>query len=162
MARTVLLTSRLDGTAKIVQLSGVARRHRCLGSAPNAASKAGVVRFAETLAEEVREYGIDSTRLRRERSTRACSRRCSRRVPNASGMTSIDEASNSRRTAVHRSTKAPTSPFSSGPLRAMGSPASSSVPSGIPGAHPDASRRSQADRRVYASSIVPSDRSLDW
>ncbi len=44
---------------KIIQLSGGGATNPLPGISAYAASKAAIVRFAETLAEEVREYGID-------------------------------------------------------------------------------------------------------
>jgi NAD(P)-dependent dehydrogenase (short-subunit alcohol dehydrogenase family) len=59
MARTVLPHFKARRYGKIVQLSGGGATAPLPRISAYAASKAGVVRFAETLAEEVREYGID-------------------------------------------------------------------------------------------------------
>lgn len=59
MARAVLPAMKAQRKGKIIQLSGGgATSPRPMVSA-YAASKAAVVRFAETLAEEIREFGID-------------------------------------------------------------------------------------------------------
>jgi NAD(P)-dependent dehydrogenase (short-subunit alcohol dehydrogenase family) len=59
MARAVLPHFKVHRYGKIVQLSGGGATAPLPRISAYAASKAGVVRFAETLAEEVREYGID-------------------------------------------------------------------------------------------------------
>lgn len=59
MARTVLPHFKARRYGKIVQLSGGGATAPLPRISAYAASKAGIVRFAETLAEEVREYGID-------------------------------------------------------------------------------------------------------
>lgn len=59
MARAVLPHFRAAGYGKIVQLSGGGATAPLPNLSAYAASKAAVVRFAETLAHEVRESGID-------------------------------------------------------------------------------------------------------
>ncbi|MGA3056513.1 MAG: SDR family oxidoreductase [Candidatus Limnocylindrales bacterium] len=59
MARAVLPHFKAHRYGKIVQLSGGGATAPLPRISAYAASKAGVVRFAETLAEEVREFGID-------------------------------------------------------------------------------------------------------
>lgn len=59
MARAVLPHFKAHRYGKIVQLSGGGATAPLPRISAYAASKAGIVRFAETLAEEVREYGID-------------------------------------------------------------------------------------------------------
>lgn len=57
--RAVLPHFRANGYGKIIQLSGGGATSPRPGMSAYAASKAAVVRFAETLAEEVRGTGID-------------------------------------------------------------------------------------------------------
>lgn len=57
--RAVLPHFKAFGYGKIVQLSGGGATNPLPRISAYAASKAAVVRFAETLAEEVREHGID-------------------------------------------------------------------------------------------------------
>ena len=59
MARAVLPHFKAHRYGKIVQLSGGGATAPLPRISAYAASKAGVVRFAETLAGEVHEYGID-------------------------------------------------------------------------------------------------------
>jgi NAD(P)-dependent dehydrogenase (short-subunit alcohol dehydrogenase family) len=59
MAREVVPHFKAQRHGKIIQLSGGGATAPLPRISAYAASKAGVVRFAETLAEEVREYGID-------------------------------------------------------------------------------------------------------
>lgn len=59
MARAVLPHMRERRSGKIIQLSGGGATSPMPGVSAYAASKAAVVRFAETLAEEVRPFGID-------------------------------------------------------------------------------------------------------
>ena len=59
MCRHVVPHMRERGYGKIIQLSGGGATNPLPRLSAYAASKAAVVRFAETLAEEVREYGID-------------------------------------------------------------------------------------------------------
>ncbi len=59
MARAVLPHFKARKYGKIVQLSGGGATAPLPRISAYAASKAGVVRFAETLAEEVKEFGID-------------------------------------------------------------------------------------------------------
>lgn len=59
MVRAVLPHFKARRSGKIVQLSGGGATAPLARISAYAASKAGVVRFAETVAEEVREYGID-------------------------------------------------------------------------------------------------------
>jgi NAD(P)-dependent dehydrogenase (short-subunit alcohol dehydrogenase family) len=59
MARALLPHFRRNNYGKIVQLSGGGATAPLPFLSAYAASKAGIVRFAETLAEEVREFGID-------------------------------------------------------------------------------------------------------
>jgi NAD(P)-dependent dehydrogenase (short-subunit alcohol dehydrogenase family) len=59
MARNVLPHFKARRYGKIVQLSGGGATAPLPRISAYAASKAGIVRFSETLAEEVREYGID-------------------------------------------------------------------------------------------------------
>ena len=59
MARAVLPHFKARRYGKIVQLSGGGATAPLPRISAYAASKAGVVRFAETLAEEVRGFGID-------------------------------------------------------------------------------------------------------
>jgi NAD(P)-dependent dehydrogenase (short-subunit alcohol dehydrogenase family) len=57
--RAVLPHFKAAGYGKIVQLSGGGATNPLPRISAYAASKAAIVRFAETLAEEVREHGID-------------------------------------------------------------------------------------------------------
>jgi 3-oxoacyl-[acyl-carrier protein] reductase len=59
MCREVLPTMKAQGRGKIVQLSGGGATNPMPGVSAYAVSKAGIVRFVETLAFEVRENGID-------------------------------------------------------------------------------------------------------
>jgi NAD(P)-dependent dehydrogenase (short-subunit alcohol dehydrogenase family) len=59
MCRAVLPHMRAQGYGKIVQLSGGGATNPLPRISAYAASKAAVVRFAETLAEELREFHID-------------------------------------------------------------------------------------------------------
>lgn len=59
MARAVLPAMKARRKGKIIQLSGGGATSPMPMVSAYAASKAAVVRFAETLAEEVREFGID-------------------------------------------------------------------------------------------------------
>jgi NAD(P)-dependent dehydrogenase (short-subunit alcohol dehydrogenase family) len=59
MCRAVLPHFKARRSGKIVQLSGGGATKPMPNASAYAASKAAVVRFVETLAEEVREYGID-------------------------------------------------------------------------------------------------------
>ena len=59
MCRAVLPHFKARRYGKIIQLSGGGATNPLPRISAYAASKAGVVRFAETLAEEVREHGID-------------------------------------------------------------------------------------------------------
>lgn len=59
MCRAILPHLRREGYGKIVQLSGGGATNPLPRISAYAASKAAVVRFAETLAEEVRGAGID-------------------------------------------------------------------------------------------------------
>jgi 3-oxoacyl-[acyl-carrier protein] reductase len=59
VCRAVLPHFRAHGYGKIVQLSGGGATNPLPNMSAYAASKAAVVRFAETLAEEVRGHGID-------------------------------------------------------------------------------------------------------
>jgi 3-oxoacyl-[acyl-carrier protein] reductase len=59
MCRTVLPQFKSQRYGKIIQLSGGGATNPLPRLSAYAASKAAVVRFAETLAEEVREYRID-------------------------------------------------------------------------------------------------------
>jgi 3-oxoacyl-[acyl-carrier protein] reductase len=59
MARAVLPHFKGQSYGKIVQLSGGGATAPLPRISAYAASKAGIVRFAETLAEEVRGFGID-------------------------------------------------------------------------------------------------------
>jgi NAD(P)-dependent dehydrogenase (short-subunit alcohol dehydrogenase family) len=59
VCRAVLPTMKAQRKGKIVQLSGGGATNPMPNISAYAVSKAGIVRFAETLAEEVREFGID-------------------------------------------------------------------------------------------------------
>lgn len=59
MCRAVLPTMKTQRKGKIIQLSGGGATNPMPRISAYAVSKIAVVRFAETLAEEVREYGID-------------------------------------------------------------------------------------------------------
>lgn len=59
MCRAVLPHFKAQKYGKIVQISGGGATNPMPGLSAYAASKAGVIRFAETLAEEVRQDGID-------------------------------------------------------------------------------------------------------
>jgi len=59
MCRAVLPAMKAQRKGKIIQLSGGGATNPMPRISAYAVSKAAVVRFAETLAEEVREYGID-------------------------------------------------------------------------------------------------------
>jgi NAD(P)-dependent dehydrogenase (short-subunit alcohol dehydrogenase family) len=58
-ARAVLPHFKANGYGKIVQISGGGATNPLPRITSYAASKAAVIRFAESLAEEVREFGID-------------------------------------------------------------------------------------------------------
>jgi len=59
VARTLVPHFKAQGYGKIVQLAGGGATAPLPGISAYAASKAGVVRFAETLAGELREHGVD-------------------------------------------------------------------------------------------------------
>jgi len=59
LSQAVLPLMKRRGHGKIIFLSGGGATKPFPGLSAYAASKAGLVRFAETLAEEVREWGID-------------------------------------------------------------------------------------------------------
>jgi NAD(P)-dependent dehydrogenase (short-subunit alcohol dehydrogenase family) len=59
MCRAVLPHFKRNGYGKIIQLSGGGATHPLPGISAYAVSKAAVVRFVETLALEVQEFGID-------------------------------------------------------------------------------------------------------
>jgi len=59
MCRAVLPTMKKQHKGKIIQLSGGGATNPMPNISAYAVSKAGIVRFAETLAEEVREFNID-------------------------------------------------------------------------------------------------------
>jgi 3-oxoacyl-[acyl-carrier protein] reductase len=59
MCRAVLPTMKAQKKGKIIQLSGGGATNPMPNISAYAVSKAGIVRFAETLAEEVRGFGID-------------------------------------------------------------------------------------------------------
>lgn len=59
MCRAVLPSFKAQGRGKIVQLSGGGATNPLPRISAYAVSKAAVIRFTETLAEEVREYNID-------------------------------------------------------------------------------------------------------
>jgi NAD(P)-dependent dehydrogenase (short-subunit alcohol dehydrogenase family) len=58
-ARALIAHFLQRGYGKIIQLSGGGATGPLPGLSAYAASKAGIVRFAETLAEELREHGVD-------------------------------------------------------------------------------------------------------
>jgi 3-oxoacyl-[acyl-carrier protein] reductase len=59
MCRAVLPAMKAQRKGKIIQLSGGGATNPLPRISAYAVSKAAILRFAETLAEEVREYGID-------------------------------------------------------------------------------------------------------
>ena len=59
MCRAVLAEFKARRKGKIIQVSGGGATNPLPYLSSYAASKAAIIRFAETLAEEVREYGID-------------------------------------------------------------------------------------------------------
>lgn len=59
MSRAVLPTMKRQQKGKIIQLSGGGATNPMPNISAYAVSKAAIVRFSETLAEEVREYNID-------------------------------------------------------------------------------------------------------
>ncbi len=59
MSRAVLPYFKAQRSGKIIQLSGGGATNPMPRISSYAVSKAGIVRFIETLAEEVRDYGID-------------------------------------------------------------------------------------------------------
>lgn len=59
MCRAVLPTMKAQRQGKIIQLSGGGATNPMPNISAYAASKAAIVRFAETLAEELREFNID-------------------------------------------------------------------------------------------------------
>ena len=59
MCRAVLPAMKAQGSGKIVQLSGGGATNPMPGVSAYAVSKAGIVRFVETLALEVKGHGID-------------------------------------------------------------------------------------------------------
>jgi len=59
MCRAVLPTMKAQGGGKIIQISGGGATNPMPKISAYAVSKAAIVRFAETLAEEVREHNID-------------------------------------------------------------------------------------------------------
>jgi NAD(P)-dependent dehydrogenase (short-subunit alcohol dehydrogenase family) len=59
VARSLVAHFKRLGYGKVVQLSGGGATNPLPGLSAYAASKAGAVRFAETLAEELREYRVD-------------------------------------------------------------------------------------------------------
>jgi 3-oxoacyl-[acyl-carrier protein] reductase len=63
MCRAVLPTFKGQGSGKIIQLSGGGATNPMPRISGYAVSKAAIVRFIETLAEEVRDYGIDANAI---------------------------------------------------------------------------------------------------
>src|SRR5437773_10825448 len=59
MCRAILAHFKKNGAGKIIHLSGGAATNPLPRISAYAASKAGIVRFMETLAEEVRAFHID-------------------------------------------------------------------------------------------------------
>ena len=92
MCRALLPHFKAHRYGKIVQLSGGGATNPLPRISAYAASKAAIVRFAETLAEEVRDdRHRRQRRSRRARSTRGCSTRCSRPARSASGRRSTSD-----------------------------------------------------------------------
>jgi NAD(P)-dependent dehydrogenase (short-subunit alcohol dehydrogenase family) len=59
VCRAVLPIFKAQGSGRVIQLSGGGATNPMPRISAYAVSKAGIVRFVETLAEEVREFGID-------------------------------------------------------------------------------------------------------
>ena len=119
--RAVLPHFRANGYGKIIQLSGGGATSPLPRLSAYAASKAAIVRFAETLAEELRGHGDRRQRDRPGRAEHAAPRRrCSRPARSASARPSTSARSSSRRAEARRSTSRRASPSSSPPAASDG------------------------------------------
>ena len=149
-------------TARSSSSQGAARPGHCPGSAltppPRRRSCASPRRSPGSCASTT----STSTRSRLERSTRACSTRCSPPVPSGWGRASTNGRSSSSAAAACRCDEGPSWRSSSARPPAMASPASCSAPCGTHGRScPE--RRADLDSDVYTlRRIVPRDRGLDW
>jgi NAD(P)-dependent dehydrogenase (short-subunit alcohol dehydrogenase family) len=147
---------------KIVQLSGGGATAPLPGLSAYAASKAGVVRFAETLAEELREWRVDVNSIAPgPLNTRMLDEVLSA-GPERVGETFYKRALEQRRSGG--------TPLRSGAELAvfLGSPASDGISGKLLSAVWDPWRQLPARRAQLASDvytlrrIVPRDRGLDW
>jgi NAD(P)-dependent dehydrogenase (short-subunit alcohol dehydrogenase family) len=150
------------GYGKVVQLSGGGATGPLPGLSAYAASKAAVVRFAETLAEELREYRVDVNAI----APGALNTRMLDEVLSA-GPESVGERFYERALEQHRSGGIP---LCHGANLAvfLGSPASDGITGKLLSAVWDpwkelAERRGDLESDVYTlRRIVPRDRGLDW
>jgi NAD(P)-dependent dehydrogenase (short-subunit alcohol dehydrogenase family) len=160
--RALLPQLRAQGGGKVVQLSGGGATSPLPGLSSYAASKAAVVRFAETLALEVKDDGIDVNAI----------------APGALNTRMLDEVIEAGPEAVgedfyRRSVEQQQSggtPLELGAELAvwLGSPASDGITGKLLSAKWDPWRdlpehREDLDSDVYAlRRIVPADRGMDW
>ena len=150
------------GYGKIVQLSGGGATGPLPGLSAYAASKAAVVRFAETLAEELREHRVDVNAI----APGALNTRMLDEVLRA-GSQSVGEAFYERALEQQRSGGIPLR-YGAKLAVFLGSAASDGITGKLLSAVWDpwcelAERRADLDSDVYTlRRIVPSDRGLDW
>jgi NAD(P)-dependent dehydrogenase (short-subunit alcohol dehydrogenase family) len=163
MCRAVLPHFKRRRYGKIVQLSGGGATNPLPRISAYAASKAAVVRFAETLAEEVRDYGIDVNSI----APGALNTRLLDQVLDA-GPDAVGEAFFDRMVKQQQVGGAPLSRGASLAVH-LGSAASDGITGKLLSAvwDPWETLRDHADdlrnTDVYTlRRIVPSDRKLDW
>jgi NAD(P)-dependent dehydrogenase (short-subunit alcohol dehydrogenase family) len=153
---------RARGYGKIVQLSGGGATGPLPGLSAYAASKAAVVRFAETLAEELRERGVDVNAI----APGALNTRMLDEVLHA-GPQSVGEGFYQRALEQRRSGGIPLR-YGAKLAVFLGSAASDGITGKLLSAVWDPwrelpQRRADLDSDVYTlRRIVPSDRGLDW
>lgn len=161
-ARELVAHFSQRGYGKVVQLSGGGATGPLPGLSAYAASKAAVVRFAETLAEELREYRVDVNAI----APGALNTRMLDEVLSA-GPESVGERFYERALEQHRSGGIP---LCHGANLAvfLGSAASDGITGKLLSAVWDpwkelAERREDLESDVYTlRRIVPRDRGLDW
>ena len=150
------------GYGKIVQLSGGGATAPLAGLSAYAASKAAVVRFAETLAVELRDHRVDVNAIAPGALNTRMLERCSRPARRLSGRRSTIAPSSSSAPAECRSSAGPSWRSFWDPRRAMGSRAKLLSAVWDPWRElPE--HREDLDSDVYTlRRIVPGDRGLGW